>query len=425
MISSIFFLNHHGDVIIEKQFRGKFSRTILEDFWSSFMRPLRSVDEAPAVILYNSFVFVQIHCSDVILLAVTANEGFPLFVMEILSLIARVAQRYLVSLSETTLRDNFSVVYQLLEEVIHNGYPLTTEMHVLEKLVAPQTLQNKLRTALDVLPKAKNRPFGIRSVPWRDSSTKHPLSEIFLDVVEQLDCVIDCEGNYVRSSVRGVVDVNSRLNGMPDIILRLANTDIINDVAFHRCVRRHRYSADRTINFIPPDGKFTLLQYTCKPLVNVRAPFYITPQVTFDKLCGRFNCMIGIHGSGLGMKKRDCEIHKVVVHLSFPPQTEAVQVHNSTQGTTSFNKSRSVLTWNIGSLYRSTNSLSGEFTVALDGSEMVVPCTGESATVEFTIPNHLLSSIRVDSLQVLNEIGKPYKGVKYMTHAGRFVVRTV
>lgn len=425
MISSIFFLNHHGDVIIEKQFRGRLSRTILEDFWSGFMRPLRFVDEASTVILYNSFVFVQIHCNDVVLLAVTTNEGFPLLVMEILSLIAKVVQRYLVTLSEATLRDNFSVVYQLLEELIHNGYPLTTEMHVLEKLVALQTLENRLRSALDVLPKTKSRQLGVRSVPWRDSSTKHSLGEIFLDVVERLDCVIDCEGNYVRSAVRGTVEVNSRLSGMPDIILRLANTDFINDIAFHRCVRRHRYSADRTINFIPPDGKFTLLQYTCKPLVNAQAPFYVTPQVTFDTVCGRFNCMVGIHGGGIGMKKRDCEVHKLVVHLSLPPQTEALQVHSSTQGTTSFNKSRSLLTWNIGTLYRGTTSLSGEFTVGLDGSEKAMSCTGESATVEFTIPNHLLSSIRVDSLQVLNEIGKPYKGVKYITHSGRFVVRTV
>ncbi|ESL09804.1 mu-adaptin 3 [Trypanosoma rangeli SC58] len=425
MISSLFFLNYHGEVIIEKQFREKLPRTILEDFWTTCILPLRSVDEASAVTLYSRFAFVQIHRNDVVLLAIVTNEGFPLLVIEILSLIAGVIQQYLKVLSENTLRENFSVAYQLLEELIDNGYPLTTEMHVLEELVMPPTLENKFRTVLDAPTKIKRRHLGVRSVPWRDPMTKHTSNEIFFDVVEKLDCIIDCEGNLVRAVVRGAVNVNCRLSGMPDVVVRMANLDLVDDIAFHRCVRRHRYEADRTISFVPPDGKFTLLEYLCKPLLHAPAPFYVTPQITFDKSGGRFNCVVGIRGGGLTVRSRDCGIQRVVVHLPLPPQAESVQVHSSTQGTTIFSNSRGVLTWNVGTLFRGTSSLSGEFTFAMEKrTEGLAPCTGDSAVVEFSIPNHLLSSIRVDSVQVLNEIGRPYKGVKYVTFAGRFVVRT-
>ncbi|EKG05087.1 clathrin coat assembly protein, putative [Trypanosoma cruzi] len=426
MISSVFFLNHHGEVIIEKQFREKLPRTILEDFWSTYMTPLRSVHEAPAVTPYSRFAFVQIHRNDVVLLAILTNEGFPLLVIEILSLIGWVVQEYLKVFSENTLRENFSVVYQLLEELIDNGYPLTTEMHVLEELVVPPTLENKFRNVLDAPMKKRRRHSGVRSVPWRDPLTRHTSNEIFFDVVEKFDCIVDCEGNIVRAVVRGAVHVNCRLTGMPDVVVRMANLDFVDDFAFHRCVRRHRYETDRTITFIPPDGKFTLLEYLCKPLLGAQAPFYVTPQITFDKSGGRFNCMVGLRGAGSIGKNRDYGIHKVVIHLPLPPQTESVQVHSSTQGTTNFNKTQGILTWSVGTLFRGTSSLSGEFTFSTDkGADGVIPCTGDSAIVEFNIPNHLLSSIRMDSVQVLNEIGKPYKGVKYVTHSGRFVVRTV
>ncbi|RNF17844.1 putative clathrin coat assembly protein [Trypanosoma conorhini] len=426
MISSLFFLNYHGEVIIEKQFREKLPRTILEDFWTTCILPLRSVEEAPAVTPYSRFAFVQIRRNDVLLLAIVTSEGFPLLVIEILSLIAGVIQEYLKVFSENTLRENFSVVYQLLEELIDNGYPLTTEMHVLEELVMPPTLENKFRTVLDAPAKVRRRHLGVRSVPWRDPMTRHTSNEIFFDVVEKLDCIVDCEGNLLHAVVRGAVNINCRLSGMPDVVVRMANMDFVDDVAFHRCVRRHRYEADRVISFVPPDGKSALLEYLCKPLHNAQAPFYVTPQVTFDKSGGRFNCVVGIRGGGLTLKSRDYGIHRVVVHLPLPPQTESVQVHSSTQGTTSFSRPRGILSWNVGTLSRGTSSLSGEFTFAIEkGKEGVVAFTGDAAVVEFSIPNHLLSPIRVDSVQVLNEIGKPYKGVKYVTLAGRFVVRTV
>jgi AP-1 complex subunit mu len=47
------------------------------------------------------------------------------------------------------------------------------------------------------------------------------------------------------------------------------------DVKFHQCVRLARFESDRTISFIPPDGKFELMSYristTVKPLVLVEA----------------------------------------------------------------------------------------------------------------------------------------------------------
>ncbi|KAG8346855.1 putative Adaptor complexes medium subunit family [Trypanosoma vivax] len=426
MISSVFFLNKHGEVIIEKQFREKIPRTSLEDFWVTYMAPLRSIEEAPSVVAYSRFSFLQIHRNDVVLLATSTVDGSVLLVMEMLSSVCKVIQSYVKVFSENTLRENFSVVCQLLEEMVDNGYPLTTEMHVLEELVAPPTLENKLRSAIDAPMRIKHRYLGLRSVPWRNPLTKHSSNEIFFDVMEHLDCIVDCKGNVVHSTIRGAVEVNCRLNGMPDVVMRLCNMDLIDDIAFHRCVRRSRYDIDRTISFIPVDGKFTLLQYRCKSPINAQLPFYVTPQITFNSANGRFNCMVGLRPSSMSANNREIGVSNLVVHLPLPPQTEAVQFHSNIHGATSFNKARSLLTWSIGALPRSVCSLSGEFTLVTENKgRSAVPFTGSSATIDFSMPNYLMSSIRIDSVQVLNEAEKPYKGVKYMTNSGRFVVRTV
>lgn len=35
----------------------------------------------------------------------------------------------------------------------------------------------------------------------------------------------------------------------------------LEDIKFHQCVRLARFEADRQINFVPPDGEFTLMSY--------------------------------------------------------------------------------------------------------------------------------------------------------------------
>jgi len=44
--------------------------------------------------------------------------------------------------------------------------------------------------------------------------------------------------------------------------------------------------------------------------------------------------------------------------------------------------------------------------------------------VNFQIPNHSVSGISVSSVTITGEGYKPFKGVKYITKAGRFSIRT-
>jgi AP-3 complex subunit mu len=45
---------------------------------------------------------------------------------------------------ENAIKENFSTVYQLLEEMLDNGWPLTTEPNALQDMIRPPSVMGKV-----------------------------------------------------------------------------------------------------------------------------------------------------------------------------------------------------------------------------------------------------------------------------------------
>ncbi|KAI9456972.1 Mu homology domain-containing protein [Lactarius psammicola] len=70
----------------------------------------------------------------------------------------------------------------------------------------------------------------------------------------------------VTSSVLGRIDVNCKLSaGTPDLLLTLTNSLTISEPSFHPCVRLNRFAQSKALSFVPPDGRFTLMEYRLDP----------------------------------------------------------------------------------------------------------------------------------------------------------------
>lgn len=50
--------------------------------------------------------------------------------------------------TEASIKDNVVVVYELLEEMLDNGFPLATESNILKELIKPPTI---LRTVVNTI----------------------------------------------------------------------------------------------------------------------------------------------------------------------------------------------------------------------------------------------------------------------------------
>uniref|UniRef100_A0A671YMQ2 Adaptor related protein complex 3 subunit mu 1 n=1 Tax=Sparus aurata TaxID=8175 RepID=A0A671YMQ2_SPAAU len=80
-------------------------------------------------------------------------------------------------------------VYELLEEMLDNGFPLATESNVLKEMIRPPTI---LRSVVNTLTGASNvgdtLPTGqLSNVPWRRVGVKYTNNEAYFDVIEEID----------------------------------------------------------------------------------------------------------------------------------------------------------------------------------------------------------------------------------------------
>lgn len=84
----------------------------------------------------------------------------------------------------------------------------------------------------DVLPDGT-----ISNMPWRKTGVKYAQNEIYIDIMEEIDAIVDRSGYIISTDVTGFIVANSRLSGVPDLTLAFVDPSVIDDCSFHPCVR--------------------------------------------------------------------------------------------------------------------------------------------------------------------------------------------
>jgi AP-3 complex subunit mu len=144
---------------------------------------------------------------------------------------------------EAAVRDNFSTVYQILEEMIDYGWPLTTEPNALKAMIRPPTVMSTLLQSASVV--SDELPSGtISNMPWRASGVSYSQNEIYVDICEETDAIVDAKGSIVSSDVSGSIQCQSHLSGIPDLLLTFKDPSLIDDCSFHPCFRYARFEKD-------------------------------------------------------------------------------------------------------------------------------------------------------------------------------------
>ena len=101
--------------------------------------------------------------------------------------LVEVLAEYFDGLEDESIRDNFVVTYELLDEMMDNGYPQITEEKVLREYI--KTESNKLNKSEKI--SDAQVPIAVSNiVSWRAEGIKYSKNEIFLDVVEKLNLLV-------------------------------------------------------------------------------------------------------------------------------------------------------------------------------------------------------------------------------------------
>eukprot|EP00762_Andalucia_godoyi_P003307 ANDGO_06642.mRNA.1 AP-3 complex subunit mu len=417
MISSLFILNRAGDVILEKHWASVQSRTAVDAFWLE-MQNLGGLNAAPPVIEAAKTVFMFITRDSLVFLGAVARETSPLMSLEMMHRFADILKQvYFPSapgLTEDLLRDNFVTVFSLLDEFADNGFPLTTEPATLKEVVPPHTgILSSLRSSSIVTATVPDSSLGV--VSWRKSGIRYSTNEIFFDVIEEIDAIVDINGIMLSHEVQGRIECKCHLSGMPDVLVTFLDPTILDDCSFHPCVRYARYESDRSLSFIPPDGSFTLMTYRINRPANV--PLYVKPQISFNSAGGRVTIMSGMRQSS---NANIISVEDIVVTVPMPQSVASVtaQVQG---GSFKFDQSSRVLKWDIGKM-SGAKTCSLEATAKLSSSQ--VPDGSVTVQVAWKIPQICISGLKVDSVNISGERYKAFKGVRAYTKSGNFTIRT-
>lgn len=411
MLQCIFLLSDSGEVILEKQLTGhRVDRSICNWFWD---QP-HSFKQQPVIASPTHYLF-QVFRDGITFLACTQLEMPPLMAIEFLCRVADVINDYLGGLNEDSIKDNFVIVYELLDEMIDNGFPLTTELNILQEMIAPPNIVSKVLSVVtgnssnvsDTLPGST-----ASCVPWRAADPKYANNEVYVDLVEQMDATINRDGTLVKCEINGEVQVNSHITGLPDLTLSFVNPSILDDVRFHPCVRFRPWESNQILSFVPPDGQFKLMNYRVRKLKST--PIYVKPQLTSDGGTCRLNVMVGMRNDP------GKTVDSVNVQFQLPPCILSANL-TSTHGTVNI-LSNKTCTWSIGRIPKDkAPSMSGTLVLETGMERLHVFPTFQ---VDFRIMGVALSGLQIDKLDLKTVPYRFYKGFRALTRAGEFEVRS-
>lgn len=119
-------------------------------------------------------------------------------------------------------------------------------------------------------------------------------NELFVDVVERLQCTFNSNGDIIMSSIDGQINIKSFLQENPVVTLTLDSNIIVgrqkaaeagggmghivlDDANLHECIDSHQFEESKMLVFYPPDGEFTAMYYRITSPYH--PPFMIYPMI--------------------------------------------------------------------------------------------------------------------------------------------------
>ncbi len=137
VLSAIYILDAKGKVLISRNYRGDIESSAIDRFIGlvadredeGVLTPLlRTPGDADGGV---SFAYIK-H-NNLFVVATTKKNSNVAMVFSLLHKICGVFEEYFKDVEEESIRDNFVIIYELLDELVDFGYPQTTEGKILQE----------------------------------------------------------------------------------------------------------------------------------------------------------------------------------------------------------------------------------------------------------------------------------------------------
>ncbi|EPB65899.1 hypothetical protein ANCCEY_15023, partial [Ancylostoma ceylanicum] len=145
MIGGLFVYNHKGEVLISRIYRDDVTRNAVDAFRVNVIH---------------------------------ARQQF-------LNRFADTMQSYFGKLNEENVKNNFVLIYELLDEILDFGYPQNTDPGVLKTFITQQGVRTATKEEQSQITSQVTGQIG-----WRREGIKYRRNELFLDVIEYVNLLM-------------------------------------------------------------------------------------------------------------------------------------------------------------------------------------------------------------------------------------------
>ncbi|CAO2649313.1 Nn.00g066980.m01.CDS01 [Neocucurbitaria sp. VM-36] len=435
MLSGILIFNQKGENLIFRAFRND-CRPRLADVFR--IQVISNAQVRSPILTLGSTTFSHVKHENIYLVAVTKSNANAALVFEFLYRLVGLGKAYFGKFDEEAVKNNFVLVYELLDEILDFGYPQNTETDTLKMYITTEGVKSE--RAMEDSSKITMQATGALS--WRRADIKYRKNEAFVDVIEDVNLLMSATGTVLRADVNGQIIMRAYLSGTPECKFGLndrltlgedhlqqpsgnkagakatraaAGSVTLEDCQFHQCVKLGKFDADRIISFVPPDGEFELMRY--RATENVNLPFKVHAIVNeVGKTKVEYSIAIRAnYGSKLFATN-------VVVRIPTPLNTARITERTS-QGKAKYEPEHNNIVWKIP-------RFTGQSEFVLSAEASLTSMTNQKAwsrpplSLSFSLLMFTSSGLLVRYLKVFEKSNySSVKWVRYMTRAGNYEIR--
>jgi AP-4 complex subunit mu-1 len=360
----------------------------------------------------------------------TKDNVSPSYFLEILDRLMKVIRDHCGVLSEESIRKNFVLIYEIIDEMIDFGVPQLSSTEQIKPFVFTEPIIIQ-KFDQSIFNKNSKPSDAIKKPISQVTDSKSKKNEIFVDIIEKITVLFNSSGNLINSAVDGCIRMKSYLKGNPELKLVL-NDDIsigrttyssgsnIDDCNFHPSVNAKDFESMKTLFINPPDGEFTVMNYRIN--TEFSAPFKIYTNIEENPY--KLELKIKVQGNF----SDKFFAGNVVIKFNIPKTAQNVYfdlAKNKIGQKTDYIQNENVCLWKIPKFQGGVeNILITKITLS---NSKTSECRKELGpiTMMFEIPTFNISKLQVKELKILtNE--KNYNALRWVrcvTQANSYVAR--
>eukprot|EP00703_Trepomonas_sp_PC1_P004920 JAP91686.1 Adaptor complexes medium subunit family protein [Trepomonas sp. PC1] len=421
MIRSVFVLNNQ-DIYMERHYTAPVSREVPQQFALVASQYPRKAD-VPSVLQVSDHIVANLTIDQLTFVAVVGYDCNAYAPLQFLQILSNIFTEYGGCTTENII-DNYFVLYQVLEEICDGGVPLTTDMSIMRHIVPPATSWNAFVNGFEDLMKmtkkdqpkmtsmqsniTRDLPNDSIQVNWRPN-INHPIQSITTEILEKVDITTDEQGIAKAISAQGYVDMNVKMQGMPELTTSFNQPSVILDASLAKNVMIAAWNRDKTLHVLPLDGDQNVCQFKSQvDMNNIPIEIRIDQQLKHNKkeYVVNVNQIRSMNKSDLGQPKvSDIQVYIPLSDYDLVSETTS---DGSTQ--LSLADANRWILWKVD-----LHDFKGKLTLRLEPRKQGHISRLPIVKAWYTLHNYVASGLNITQINIINSTAKVFQKIEAST----------